>query len=245
MVEPPGSHEELIGTAVHEATRMKPGPDSRKRRIFIVDDHPLVREWLASLINQQQDLRVCGEADNGSKALELILAAKPDIAVVDISLTGNSGIELIKNLKTAAPQVAVLVLTMHDESLYAERALLAGAQGYVVKREATKKVLVGIRSVLAGKLYVSDAVRRTLAKKPVEGQAVASASPIQRLSDRELEVFQFLGRGFGTRRIADEMRVSFKTVQSFCARIKEKLKLGNATELLREAIRWHQNQQTK
>jgi DNA-binding NarL/FixJ family response regulator len=210
-----------------------------------VDDHPLVREWLANLINQQEDLQVCGEADSASKALELILDAEPDIAIIDISLTGESGIELIKNLKSAVPEMAVIVLTMHDESLYAERALRAGAQGYVVKREATKWVLAGIRSVLAGKLYVSDSVRRKMAQKVVEGKPVAAASPIELLSDRELEVFQLLGRGFGTRRIADEMHVSFKTVQSFNARIKEKLKLENATELLREAIRWHDSRQSK
>ena len=209
----------------------------------MVDDHPLVREWLANLVNQQPDLEVCGEADSAPKALEMIGVVNPEIAIVDISMGGGSGIELIKNMKANYPKVMVIVLSMHDEALYAERALRAGARGYIMKREATKKVLQGIRGVLAGKLCLSDKMAMVMAEKFVDGRPKTAGSVIEKLSDRELEVFQLLGRGYSTRRIADEMHVSFKTVQAFCARIKEKLQLTNATELLHEALRWHESQQ--
>jgi DNA-binding NarL/FixJ family response regulator len=215
---------------------------SQKSKILLVDDHPLVREWLANLINQQADMEVCGEAANGAAALEFIGTTKPDIVIVDISLEGGSGIELIKNIKALHPGVMMIVLSMHDEALYAERALRAGARGYIMKREATKKVLQAIRSVLAGKLYVSDRMNEMMAEKFVERKPHATGSPIEGLSDRELEVFQLTGRGMSTRQIADELHVSFKTVQAFHARIKDKLNLANATELLREAIRWHDSQ---
>jgi DNA-binding NarL/FixJ family response regulator len=214
----------------------------QKRKVLLIDDHPLVREWLANLINQQSDLQVCAEASNAATALDLISQAKPDIAIVDISLEGGSGIELIKNIKAVQPQVTLIVLSMHDETLYAERALRAGARGYIMKREATKKVLQAIRCVLEGRLYISEKVNAIMTEKFVVGKSTATESPISRLSDRELEVFQLLGRGYSTRQIADELHISFKTVQAFHARIKEKLSLANATELLREAIRWHERQ---
>jgi DNA-binding NarL/FixJ family response regulator len=217
----------------------------QKSKILLVDDHPLVREWLANLINQQSDLQVCGEASNAPEALELVGTAKPDIAIVDISLEGGSGIELIKNIKALHPGVMVIVLSMHDEMLYAERALRAGARGYIMKREATKKVLHAVRCVLEGKLYASERVNAMMTEKFVEGKPSASNSPVEQLSDRELEVFQLMGRGFSTRQIADELKVSFKTVQAFHARIKDKLNLTNATELLREAIRWHDSEGDK
>ena len=210
-------------------------------KILLVDDHPLVREWLANLINEQPDLRVCGEASNAPQAFQKIGVEKPDIVIVDISLEGGSGIELIKNIKAAHPGVAMIVLSMHDESLYAERALRAGARGYIMKREATKKILLAIRTVLGGKLYISDKISDAMAEKFVEGRPTATASPVEQLSDRELEVFQLLGRGFSTRQIADHLRVGFKTVQTYSARLKEKLKLDNATQLLHEAIRWHES----
>jgi DNA-binding NarL/FixJ family response regulator len=210
-----------------------------------VDDHPLVREWLANLINEQPDLRVCGEAANAPLAFESISAARPDIVIVDLALEGGSGIELIKNIKAAHPNVATIVLSMHEESLYAERVLRAGARGYIMKREATKKILQGIRSVLAGKLYISDKISGAMAEKFVEGHSMASESPVQQLSDRELEVFQLLGRGFTTRQIAEHLNIGFKTVQAYCARIKDKFNITNITELLREAIRWHESQHEK
>jgi DNA-binding NarL/FixJ family response regulator len=215
----------------------------QKSKVLLVDDHPLVREWLATLINQQADLTVCGEADSAPEALRIIGATKPDIAIVDISMEGGSGIELIKNFKASHPHVIVIVLSMHDEALYAERALRAGARGYIMKREATKGVLQAIRCVLGGKLYLSEKMAAMLAEKFVDGRPKAEVSVIEKLSDRELEVFQLLGRGYSTRRIADELHVSFKTVQAFCARIKEKLRLANATELLHGAMRWHDQQE--
>jgi DNA-binding NarL/FixJ family response regulator len=214
---------------------------SKKSKILLVDDHPLVLEGLANLIQPQPDLEICGMAASEPQALQLIAANRPDVAVVDISLENGSGLELIKSIKAMHPSVAMLALSMHDESLYAERALRAGARGYLMKREAAKKVIQGIRAVLAGQLFVSEKIAAQMAEKFVEGRTSAVASPIEQLSDRELEVFQLLGRGQGTRQIADNLHVGFKTVQAYCARIKEKLKLANATELLRAAMQWHEN----
>lgn len=218
---------------------------TQKIKVLLVDDHPLVRDGLVNLISQEADLQICGEASNEPQALEIIRTAQPHVAIVDISLESGSGIELIKSIKAMFPAVTVLVLSMHDESLYAERALRAGARGYVMKREAAKKVIQAIRCVLAGQLYVSDKIAALMAEKFIEGRPAATASPIEQLSNRELEVFQLLGLGHNTRQIADHLHVGFKTVQAYCARIKEKLKLANATELLREAIRWHESQQAK
>jgi DNA-binding NarL/FixJ family response regulator len=213
-----------------------------KVRVFLVDDHPLVREWLTTLIHQQPDLSVCGEAEGAPEALEAMVKLKPDVAIVDISLKGESGIELIKDLKAIEPDIAVIVLSMHDESLYAERSLRAGARGYIMKRETAKKVIAAIRQVVEGKLYLSERLTAVFAEKFVGGESVAVSPSIGQLSDRELQVFQLLGQGYETRQIAQSLNVSMKTVQAFCARIKEKLKLTSATELLREAIRWHESQ---
>ena len=212
-----------------------------KHKIFLVDDHPLVREWLTNLINEQPDLTVCGEAESSPQALQAIEQIKPDVAVVDIALRDSSGIELIKDLKQTCPNVMVLVLSMHEESHYAERALRAGARGYIMKRETTKKVIAAIRQVLSGQLYVSETTAAAMAAQFVAGKSLDATSPAQQLSDRELEVFEMLGQGRGTRQIAESLRVSVKTVQAYCARIKEKLNLASATELLREAVRWHED----
>ena len=214
-----------------------------KTKIFLVDDHPLVREWLTNLLHQQVDLQVCGEAATAPEALEAIYKLKPDIAMVDISLQSGSGIELIKDIAGLKPPVSVIVLSMHDENLYAERALRAGARGYVMKRETAGNVIAAVRSVLDGKLYLSERLRALFAEKFLQGDSVANSPSVEQLSDRELEVFQLLGQGYETRQIAETLHVSLKTVQAFCARIKEKLKLASATELLREAVRWHENQQ--
>ncbi len=216
-----------------------------KAKIFLVDDHPLVREWLTNLIHQQSDLSVCGEAESAPEALEAISRLKPEIAIVDISLKSGSGIELIKNLKTVQPRVAVIVLSMHEEDLYAERALRAGARGYIMKRETARKVIAAIRQVLEGKLYLSERLTAMFAAKFVDAGAATVSPSITQLSDRELEVFQLLGQGYETRQIAESLNISMKTVQAFCARIKEKLNLTSATELLREAIRWHESQQAR
>jgi len=207
-------------------------------RVFLVDDHPLVREWLANLIKQQPDLTVCGEADGVDEALVRIPGAKADVAVVDLSLGGRSGLDLIRELAQRHPSTSVLVLSMHEEELYAERALRAGARGYVMKREVTGNVIAGIRRVAQGEIFISGRLSTLLAEKLIAGAPRAQESPVSRLSDRELEVFELLGRGLATRQIADSLHVSAKTVQSFCARIKEKLGLASSTELLRAAIHW-------
>ncbi len=215
-----------------------------KIKILLVDDHPLVREGLANLIRQQPDLEVCGEAASEPEALQLIGSLQPDMAVLDISLENGSGLELMKSIKAMHPAVAMLALSMHDESLYAERALRAGARGYLMKREAAKKVILGIRAVLAGQVFVSEKISALMAERFVEGHT-AAASPVAQLSDRELEVFQLLGRGLSTRQIADHLHVGFKTVQAYSARIKDKLQLANATELLRAAMQWNSEQPEK
>lgn len=216
--------------------------DERRTRVFLVDDHPLVREWLANLIHQQPDLAVCGEAETAAAGLAGITATSPDVAVVDITLAGRSGLELIRDLKLSCPRVAVLVLSMHDELLYAERALRAGARGYIMKREVTKNVILAIRRVQQGKIYLSDRFAATLAEKLAAGAPEAPKTPATVLSDRELEVFRLLGQGRATRHIAETLHLSAKTVQAYCARIKEKLGLESSTELLREAIRWEHEQ---
>jgi DNA-binding NarL/FixJ family response regulator len=224
---------------------MTPDSASQKRTVFVVDDHPLVREWLTNLINQQPDLAVCGEAATASDALQGVEASNPEVAIVDISLKDSSGIELIKDLKKVCPKVVVLVLSMHEESHYAERALRAGAKGYIMKRETTKRVVEAIRTVLEDKFYLSEALAQTITTQFVEGKTLTTLSPVEQLSDRELAVFDLLGQGLGTRQIAETLRVSVKTVQAYCAHIKEKLNLTNATELVREAIRRNEEQNPK
>jgi DNA-binding NarL/FixJ family response regulator len=215
---------------------------AQKIKILLVDDHPLVREWLTNLLKQQPDFQVCGEAGDAPEALRLIGATQPDITIVDISLASGSGIELIKDIRASHAQVAVVVLSMHDELLYAERALRAGAGGYIMKSEATQKVIEAIRAVLRGEIYVSPKVASLMPQKFVGGKTGRTSFPIEQLSDRELEVFQLLGAGYSTRQISEHLHVGFKTVQGYSARIKEKLNLSNINELMREAIRWQENQ---
>lgn len=215
-----------------------PPAEQKRHRVFLVDDHPLVREWLSNLIERQPDLVVCGQAEKSAEAFNAISQLVPDVAVVDISLEGGSGLELIKQLQALPAPPHVLVLSMHDELLYAERALRAGAHGYVMKRSATRHVIDAIRQVIDGRLYMSDALATQMAAKFVAGRATPNVSPVQLLSDRELEVFRMLGRGYETRRIGEELHISPKTVQVYCGRIKEKFGLANATELIREAVRW-------
>jgi DNA-binding NarL/FixJ family response regulator len=211
-------------------------------KIFIVDDHPLVREWLTALLRQQPDILVCGEAEDMAGALRGIEASAPDVAIVDISLNGGSGIDLIKAIKARMRQVEIIVLSMHDERLYAERAIRAGARGYITKRESSRKIVEAIRQVRHGRLYVSERMAAMFATRFLGGATVGRHSPMEDLSNRELEVFTMLGDGVETRQIAEALNVSIKTVQAYCARLKEKLHLASATELLREAIRWQERQ---
>ena len=221
--------------------RMNSQTDKLKGKVFVVDDHPLVREGLTNLINQQADLTVCGQSESAPQAFAAIGACKPDVAIVDLSLKDSSGIELIKSLKESYPEVAVLVLSMHEEFHYAERALRAGARGYVMKRETTNEVIAAIRRIRDGKLYVSEPLTEAMTAQFVGAKRPVRCSPVEQLSDRELEVFEMLGRGLGTRQIAETLRISLKTAQTYCARMKEKLNLGSGTELLREAFRLNES----
>jgi DNA-binding NarL/FixJ family response regulator len=219
----------------------EPATPSR-HSVFLVDDHPLVREWLANLIERQSDLFVCGQAEDASLAVSAIERLQPDVVVVDLSLQGQSGLELIKQLQTLLRNPRVLVLSMHDEAFYAERALRAGALGYVMKRAATGKVIEAIRQVLQGRLYVSEELAAQITGKYVGARAKAAESPLTLLSDREMEVFSLLGQGCETKRIAEQLNLSQKTVQVYCGRIKEKLGLENSMALIREAVRTYEQE---
>jgi DNA-binding NarL/FixJ family response regulator len=211
---------------------------SRKKTVFVVDDHPIVRQGLSLLINQEPDLAVCGEAEEMHAALRALPTARPDIMIVDISLNGPDGLELLKNIRVKAPTLPVLMLSMHDESIYAERALRAGANGYIMKQEATEKVLVALRRILSGEIYVSDRIANNMLKHYVRGVTMTEHSPVSELTDRELEVFRLIGEGHGTRQIAELLHLSVKTVESYQAHIKEKLSLRGARELVQHAIQW-------
>ena len=224
---------------------MNSNPVAAKHRIFLVDDHPLVREGLTNLINRQDDLIVCGEAEDSSEAIGGIARSRPDVAVIDISLKNESGLELVKNLGSQFPLVALIVLSMHDEALYAERALRAGARGYVMKRETTKSVLTAIRRVLEGSVYLSERVVNGMARKLSLSSKASASSPVERLSDRELEIFRLLGQGRTTSQIAGDLNLSLKTVQAYCARAKEKFGVRSLTELLRAAFRWEDTSHVK
>lgn len=211
---------------------------STPSRIFLVDDHPLVREWLGSLLDRQPGFSVCGQAEDAIAAFQGISQLQPDLAVIDLSLNGGSGLELIKQLQSLPTPPKIVVLSMHDEMTYAERSIRAGASGYVMKRAATGQVVNAIRQVLQGKLYLSEELSAQFAEKFVLARNVPSESPSALLSDREMEVFSELGRGRGTRHIAEDLHISPKTVQVYCGRIKEKLGLEDGRALIREAVRW-------
>ena len=218
---------------------------ARKKRVFIVDDHPLVREGLTNLVNGQDDLIICGEAKNSAQALDGIMKADPDVALIDISLENESGLELVKQLGSQFPQVALIVLSMHDETLLAERVLRAGARGYVMKHETSKSVLASIRRVLGGGVYVSEMIVNRIARRVGSVREPVASSPVERLSDRELEIFRLLGQGRTTSQIAADLNLSLKTVQAYCARAKEKFGVTSLTELLRAALRWDDASQIK
>ena len=209
-----------------------------KSRIFLVDDHAMFRDGLRQLIDREPDLAVCGDAAEAESALREIRKLKPDLIVVDITLGGASGIDLIKAIKSESEDYPVLVVSMHDESLYAERALRAGAMGYVMKQEPAKTVKIAIRKVLGGDMHLSEKMASSVISKFMRGADEVPPSPLERLSDRELEVFQMLGMGKGVREIAEEMNVTIPTVNSFRNRIKEKLQLKSSTEVMLHAIHW-------
>jgi DNA-binding NarL/FixJ family response regulator len=209
---------------------------------IIIDDHPLFRAGLLQLINQEKDFSVTQEANDAQEALEKIEANATDFAIVDISLKEMNGLELIKVLNSKYPEMLILVVSMHDEGLYAERSLKAGARGYIMKQEASKKVLTAIRQILEGKIYVSEKLHDKMLMGMVKGKSELDNNPIDKLSDREFEVFLLIGKGLGPIQIATELNLSVKTVETYRAHIKTKLMLDNASELRKHAIKWIQSQ---
>jgi DNA-binding NarL/FixJ family response regulator len=218
---------------------MSPTNSKKRARVLIVDDHPAVREALAMRIGRQADLEVCGEAADMSEALRLVADTRPDVAVVDISLKTGCGIDLIKRIKDRDDTVRMLVWSTHSESLYAERALRAGALGYITKDQATDKIVEGIRRVLEGKVYLSDAMVQTMLQRTVGGErAEVTRSPLDALANRELEVFRLIGQGVKTAELAERLHLSVKTIETYRDRIREKLDLSDGTELAHYATKW-------
>jgi DNA-binding NarL/FixJ family response regulator len=214
------------------------GAKPMKIRIYIVDDHALFRKGLAALINAEPDMEVCGEGEDCAVASQNILRIKPDLVIVDISLKGNNGIELIKNIKAVEPQIQVVVLSMHDESIYALRVLRVGAKAYVMKQDAAESVVDAIRWVRKGQLYVSEFVASQMLNRYAQGEQLGDDSAVSCLSDRELEVLNLIGSGVSTREIAARLHVSIKTVETHRAHIKSKLNLGSASQLIQFCVRW-------
>lgn len=209
-------------------------------KILIVDDHPIVRQGLTEMISQQADLKVCGYAHNTERALPQIREQKPDLVLLDISLADGHGIELLKSIKIEFPKLIVLILSMHDENVFGIRALRAGAAGYVMKQASPEHVLAAIRKTLDGEIYVSENLQRRMVQQFRGARVPRTGSPLEDLSDRELEVFGLLGKGMTTRQIAEHLHLSIKTIESHRAKIKEKLSLKNSMELLQHAIQWSQ-----
>jgi DNA-binding NarL/FixJ family response regulator len=208
-------------------------------KVVIVDDHPLVRERLIELINRESDMSVCGEAEDRNEALEIIKTSSPTLAIVDLTLRNSLGMELIKDLQIRHPEIKILVVSMQDELIYAERCIRAGARGYITKQEASRHIMIAIRQVLAGKVYVSDLVANQLLSRSIGRQAGPDfVLSISLLADRELQVFELIGKGFSTRQIADTLLLDIKTIETYRGRIKEKLVLKDASELLQRAIAW-------
>ncbi|BAN35339.1 two component LuxR family transcriptional regulator [Sulfuricella denitrificans skB26] len=214
----------------------------KKSNVLIVDDHPIVRQGIAQLINREDDMRVCCEAGDADQALEEIAkcdsCCNTDIALVDMSLPGISGLELVKTLRSRFPEIQILVISTHDESLYAERALRAGAKGYIMKQEATAKVLIAIRHILSGEVYLSEKMRSKILQRIIDNRFETPSSPVSHLSDKEIDVLRLIGKGLRTSEIAAELSRSVKTVEAHRANLKEKLGLKNATELVRFAVQW-------
>jgi DNA-binding NarL/FixJ family response regulator len=216
--------------------------DERKTQILIVDDHPVVREGLETMLNYEQDLNVCAQAEDAPQALQAIAELNPDIAIVDISLKNSDGIELTKTIKAKYPELAVIILSVHDESVYAERVLLAGAQAYLMKDAVPENIVKAIRTVLRGEIYVSDAIAKKFLHIIAGDKAGITKTSIEHLSDREFETFRLIGKGYKASQIASQLHLSVKTIETYRSRIKEKLGLANAAQLLQYAIVWARNQ---
>jgi DNA-binding NarL/FixJ family response regulator len=215
----------------------------QKKRVIIVDDHPLFRDRLSQLINHELDMQVCEESETAEQAIQLIRVLTPDLVIVDITLKGSSGLELIKGIRALSIATPILVLSMHEESLYAERALRAGATGYITKDQAADEVLGAIRRVLMGEIYLSDKMTSVFLRSLTLARAKSMPRSVDKLADRELEVLELIGRGNTTRQIADKLQLGAATVDTYRARIKEKMNFQNATELQHFAIRWVREQE--
>jgi DNA-binding NarL/FixJ family response regulator len=225
---------------------MSPSADSPKVktpaiRILLVDDHPIVRERLAEIIHRESDLKVCAEADDRHSALAAVQASRPDLAIVDLALKNSSGLELIKDLHARWPKLVILVVSMHEESLYAERVLRAGARGYITKQEATRNIMMAIRRVLSGEIYLNEKAASTVIARLTSNPPGTDGNLTDLLTDRELQVFELTGNGWNTREIAEQLHIDVKTVETYRVRIKEKLNLKGSSELLQLAIRWTRN----
>ncbi|MGC1274910.1 MAG: response regulator transcription factor [Planctomycetaceae bacterium] len=209
-----------------------------RRAVFVIDDHPVVRDGYARLITNQPDLELAGETGDAALALAMIEKARPDLVLLDLSLKSGNGLELCKQINTKYPDIKILVVSMHDETLYAERVLRAGADGYVNKAEATRRLIDAVREVLSGKYYLSSRMRERMLTRAIGVDGFEDHSPIDRLSDRELEVFEQIGSGMTTREIAANLELSPKTIESYRENLKAKLNLTNSTELTRHAVHW-------
>ncbi len=239
--KPESDISSAAGSAVADAG-VVPGPP--KLKVLLVDDHPITRQGMKALVNQQSNLEVCGEADNAAYAIELVGRLQPDLAIVDIALKTTNGIELTKNIKVQAPNLPVLIVSMHDEGLYAERALRAGAMGYLMKQEASEKIIAAIQRLLQGEIYLSDKIKEKMLHRFVNKKGEGMVFSIDTLSDREMEVFQLIGNGYSTRQIAQKLNLSSKTIDSYREHLKLKLNLDSGAELVRHAIQWARSEGT-
>lgn len=231
-----------MANAIKSTTPLTDKANRKAARILIVDDHPLVCRGLGQLIDDEPGMELAGHASESAEAMRLVEQEKPNLVVVDISLKDSNGLELVKQIKARFPSVKMLVSSMHDESLYAERALRAGAMGYISKQEAGDEMIAGIKRVLGGKVYLSNRVADRILHRVVDGEEKLDRSPIDNLSDRELEVFELIGKGLTTRQIAKKLHLSPKTIETHREHIKVKLALKNSNELVRHAVKWQLEQ---
>ncbi|HWA09720.1 MAG TPA: response regulator transcription factor [Opitutaceae bacterium] len=235
-----------VPTAPSPQASAAPAPRLRPSaiRVLLVDDHPLMRQGMKTLIEQELHFEVCGEADNAPRALELAAKLTPDLAIVDITLKSTNGIELTKDLRMRVPEMPILIVSMHEEDVYAERVLRAGAMGYLMKLEAPDKIADAIQAVMRGEIYLSDRLKEKMLHQLVHQRGPTPVSPIEKLSDREIEVFRLIGIGYGTREIAGLLNLSVKTIDSYRENLKTKLGLPTGGDLVRHAIQWMKSQAT-
>lgn len=218
--------------------------ESRIKRVAVIDDHPIVRKGVGAVLAQESDMVVCGEAESAGDAIAMINREHPDVIIVDIGLKGSDGLELIKSIRYQDQKVPILVMTMYDESLYCERALRAGANGYIMKEALDEHIVTAIRKILRNEIYVSDDIRQRILHGISKTGPESTVAPIERLSDRELEVYRLIGTGRTTRQISASLHLSIKTIETYRSHIKEKLNLETASELVQTAVQWVESQRT-